>query len=178
MARIAKSETARHKTPNSTFNVTRRWMDLETAIRRSTAGGRAQRNPPFWVNAQAGEGINPDAYTTGEIWDAAEAWLDGRHFDAVMNYPFARAALYWIGNKKDKITASECDRRLAELRIAYPAAATYVMQNLMDSHDTDRLVSMIANPDRLRPAEPGRTIPIRQLKPNAEVPGAFGSYAV
>lgn len=30
----------------------------------------------------------------------------------------------------------------------YPAEASYAMQNLIDSHDTDRLVSMLANPDR------------------------------
>ena len=32
--------------------------------------------------------------------------------------------------------------------MAYPDAATQVMQNLLDSHDTDRLVSKIHNPDR------------------------------
>ena len=32
--------------------------------------------------------------------------------------------------------------------MAYPDSATYVMQNLLDSHDTDRLVSKIHNPDR------------------------------
>lgn len=42
----------------------------------------------------------------------------------------------------------EIDRRLARLRLAYPAQATAVMQNLLAGHDTDRLVSMIANPGR------------------------------
>lgn len=39
------------------------------------------------------------------------------------------------------------DRRLAELRRAYPAESTYVLQNLVDSHDTDRLVSKMRHPD-------------------------------
>ncbi len=47
-----------------------------------------------------------------------------------------------------KIKVSQIDRRLAELRLAYPAAATYVMQNLVDSHDTDRIASQMHNPDR------------------------------
>ena len=104
---------------------------------------------PFWIEWRTHvKSINPDAYISGEIWDRADQWLDGRSFDAVMNYPFAEATLEWIGNREKKITPTEADRRLAELRMAYPDAATQVMQNLLDSHDTDRLVSKIHNPDR------------------------------
>jgi len=92
--------------------------------------------------------INPDAYITGEIWQRADAWLDGTTFDAVMNYPFADAAIAWIGHRARKIPPSEFDRRLAELRMAYPAEVSFVLQNLLDSHDTDRIASMLANPDR------------------------------
>jgi glycosidase len=65
-----------------------------------------------------------------------------------MNYPFARAVAAWLFDQPQKIRPSELDRRLRGLRIAYPRAATYVMQNLVDSHDTDRVVSMALNPDR------------------------------
>ena len=41
-----------------------------------------------------------------------------------MNYPFAEAALAWIGHDEMKIPASELDRRLAELRAAYPPEVT------------------------------------------------------
>lgn len=137
------------------FNVTRRWMDPDgDGDPRDGVDGWRLDVPnevpaPFWVEwRQVVKSINPDAYITGEIWDRADAWLDGRHFDAVMNYQFAQQAVAWIGHKKRKIKVSQIDRRLAELRLAYPAAATYVMQNLVDSHDTDRLVSQMRNPDR------------------------------
>ena len=39
------------------------------------------------------------------------------------------------------------DGRLAELRRSYADQVTYVAQNLYDSHDTDRLVSMLLNRD-------------------------------
>jgi glycosidase len=65
-----------------------------------------------------------------------------------MNYPFAEATLNWIGDRENKISATELDRRLSQLRMAYPDAATNALQNLLDSHDTDRLVSKIHNPDR------------------------------
>lgn len=137
------------------FNVTRRWMDPDGDGDPSDGidGWRLdvpnEIAAPFWVEwREVVKSINPDAYIVGEIWYQADAWLDGKHFDAVMNYEFARAAVAWICNKEKKITASEIDRRLAKLRLAYPAAATYALQNLVDSHDTDRLVSMALNPDR------------------------------
>lgn len=137
------------------FDVTRRWMDPDGDgdPRDGIDGWRLdvpnEVPPAFWVEwRKLVKSINPDAYISGEIWDRAEAWLDGTRFDAVMNYQFAHVAVDWILNRRLKIKPGEADRRLAELRIAYPAAATYVMQNLIDSHDTDRLASMALNPDR------------------------------
>lgn len=137
------------------FNVTRRWMDPDGDGDPSDGidGWRLdvpnEIPQPFWAEWRAFvKSINPDAYLVGEIWDRADAWLDGRHFDAVMNYPFARNAIAWIFNRREKITPTQLDRRLAELRLAYPAAATYVLQNLVGSHDTDRVASMALNPDR------------------------------
>jgi len=137
------------------FNVTRRWMDPDGDGDPSDGidGWRLdvpnEIPAPFWVEwRELVKSINPHAYITGEIWDRADLWLDGQHFDAVMNYQFAHAAVAWICHREKKITASEIDRRLTELRLAYPATATYVLQNLVDSHDTDRLVSMALNPDR------------------------------
>ena len=137
------------------FAVTRRWMDPDGDGDPSDGIDGWRLDVPneiaasFWVEWRAlVKSINPEAYITGEIWDGAGEWLQGDRFDAVMNYPFARAALAWVGDEENKIAPSELDRRLAELRQAYPAEATYALQNLLDSHDTDRLASMLKNPDR------------------------------
>ena len=137
------------------FNVTRRWMDPDGDGDPSDGidGWRLdvpnEVPMPFWAEwRQVVKSVNPDAYITGEIWDRADAWLDGRHFDAVMNYTFSRAVVAWVMDREWKISVSEFDQRLQELRLAYPLPATLVMQNLMNSHDTDRLVSMAINPDR------------------------------
>ena len=137
------------------FEVTRRWMDPNGDGDPSDGidGWRLdvpnEVPMPFWEEWRAlVKSINPNAYIVGEIWRRADDWLDGRTFDAVMNYPFAEGMIRWVGDRERKITASELDRRLAELRRAYPSEATYVMQNLVDSHDTDRLVSKLRNPDR------------------------------
>lgn len=136
------------------FDVTRRWMDPDGDGDPSDGidGWRLdvpnEVAMPFWVEWRSlVKSINRDAYIVGEIWRRADEWLDGRSFDAVMNYPFAETILHWVRDRQHKISVSEMDRRLAELRRAYPAEATYVMQNLMDSHDTDRLVSKLLHPD-------------------------------
>ncbi|MCH2160692.1 MAG: glycoside hydrolase family 13 protein [Phycisphaerales bacterium] len=137
------------------FAITRRWMDPDGDGDPSDGidGWRLdvpnEVPMPFWVEwRKVVKSVNPDAYITGEIWKRAEEWLDGQTFDAVMNYQFAEPALAWIGNAENRIGPSELDRQLANLRDAYPAEATYALQNLLDSHDTDRLVSKIFNPDR------------------------------
>ncbi|MBC8404488.1 MAG: hypothetical protein H8E15_04635 [Planctomycetes bacterium] len=137
------------------FDITQRWMDPNGDGDPSDGidGWRLdvpnEVPMPFWQEwRQLVKKVNPDAYISGEIWQRAENWLDGRHFDAVMNYPFASAAISWIGHRRQKFSVSEVDRQLAELRMAYPAEATYVLMNLLDSHDTDRLVSKMLNPDR------------------------------
>ncbi|QDU67880.1 alpha-amylase family glycosyl hydrolase [Engelhardtia mirabilis] len=147
---LASAEVVQH-----IHDITRRWMDPDGDGDPSDGidGWRLdvpnEIAMPFWADwRELVKSINPDAYITGEIWQRADAWLDGRHFDAVMNYPFARAAIHWIGDDELKIGPTELDRTLAELRLAYPSEVTYVLQNLVDSHDTDRLVSMLANPDR------------------------------
>lgn len=142
------------------FDVTRRWMDPDgDGDPRDGIDGWRLDVPneipgPFWIEwRDLVKSINPDAYISGEIWDRADLWLDGRHFDAVMNYQFAQSVIGWACYRDARLKVSEMDRRLAELRLAYPAAANYVMQNLVDSHDTDRLVSMALNPDRKYDAE-------------------------
>ncbi len=137
------------------FAVTKRWMDPDGDGDPSDGidGWRLdvpEEVPmPFWIEwCEYVRSINPDAYIVGEIWKTKPEWLDGRTFDAVMNYPFAEIAFAWIGHENHRISASEAARRFENHREAYPAEVTYALQNLVDSHDTDRLVSKIFNPDR------------------------------
>jgi glycosidase len=66
-----------------------------------------------------------------------------------MNYPFARTVVrFFIDTDSRQLKPSEFDRELASIRKDYPGEISYVLQNLIDSHDTDRLASMIMNPNR------------------------------
>ncbi len=67
--------------------------------------------------------------------------------DATMNYLFAKATVKFFINRKQRISGRAFAQELTHLVQRYGEAA-YLLWNLMDSHDTDRLPSMILNPDR------------------------------
>lgn len=116
-------------------------------------------NHNFWKEFRIWvKGINPDAYIVGEIWwddwqkykmmDAAP-WLKGDEFDAVMNYRFARAVKNYVVDKKDQISAKGFVDSLNALYTKYPKENNYVMMNMLDSHDVERISSQVVNPDIL-----------------------------
>lgn len=105
-----------------------------------------------WVRS-----INPDAYLTGEVWWEdywnnkqynAAPWLEEGRFDGVMNYRFADAVFKYFIDKKNRITTTVFDSLLAVVREEYPKESLYQLQNLLDSHDSERILSAIVNPDR------------------------------
>ena len=65
-----------------------------------------------------------------------------------MNYNFAFAVNEFFIANKNQIKVSEFIEKLKEIDLTYPEEYLDVLQNLVDSHDTDRLLSMIVNPDR------------------------------
>ncbi len=118
-----------------------------------------QVNHKFWKTFRTWvKEINPEAYIVGEIWWEdwqndkmmdASPWLKGDEFDAVMNYRFARALKYFVINKKKQISSQGVIDSLETLYKQYPMENNYVMMNLLDSHDVERVASMIVNPDIL-----------------------------
>lgn len=119
---------------------------------------------PFWqefrrrVRAQ-----NPEAYLVGEIWTHAAGWLQGDRFDAVMNYPFSRNLLGFLGGGAlDKrftpggfplmeMSGTELARDLESHLEGYLPETNRVQLNLLGSHDTPRLLTLLSG-DRGRAA--------------------------
>lgn len=133
------------------FNATKRWMDPNGDGDPSDGidGWRldvAEEVPSgFWQEWHTFiREINPEIYTSAEIWGSAAHFLDEAHFGAAMNYRgFAIPVKGWLID--GRISASEFSRRLDEERTSHPGGAKYIMQNLVDSHDTQRVASAIAN---------------------------------
>lgn len=134
------------------FNITRRWMAPDGDVSRGVDGWRLdvpeEISTPFWEEWCAlVRSINPEAYIVGEIWDdKAPHYLQGGLFTAVMNYQFAKAVQDYMIDRE--ISTEDFAGRLDQVRESFPDEANYVVQNLMDSHDTPRLASMILNPGR------------------------------
>ncbi|MFM8684572.1 MAG: glycoside hydrolase family 13 protein [Chthoniobacterales bacterium] len=139
------------------FAATKRWMDPDgdgnpadgiDGWRLDVAFCVAH---PFWKKwRKVVKETNPEAYITAELIDPVPAltpYLQGDEFDAVMNYNFAFACSDYFADEKKRISTTEFDRKLRELREAFPLGVAEVQQNLFGSHDTDRIGSHIVNRD-------------------------------
>jgi len=135
------------------FDVTRRWMDPDGDGDPSDGidGWRLDVpldvGLPFWEDwRELVKSINPDAVIIAEIWQPADPYLTGKHFDTQMHYPFAHAVTDWLGVRPG-MPASQLASRL-EAAFNNAPQTNLIHQNLFASHDTDRYVSMLINPGR------------------------------
>ena len=94
--------------------------------------------------------LNPDALTVAEIWENAGDYLADCVFSSTMNYHgFAYPVKGFLidGNLK----ASDFVKQIQERMEAHPEQVRFALQNLIDSHDTDRVASMIVNAEHKFP---------------------------
>ena len=136
------------------FAITKRWMD-------PNGDGDPSDGIDGWrldVAEKVGDGfwtewndlvksINPHAYTVAEIWGEASSYLKRTRFDAAMNY-FAFSIPVKGGLIDGTLPVREFVRTMQDRRTGYSMENFNCMMNLMDSHDTDRMASMIVNRDR------------------------------
>jgi glycosidase len=91
--------------------------------------------------------MNPDCYTVAEYWDNARQFLEEGAFSATMNYHgFAFPVKGFLID--EVLPPSGFTREMDARRKGHSRAVQYAVQNLMDSHDTDRVASMIVNAGR------------------------------
>lgn len=137
------------------YSITRRWMDPNgdgdpgDGIDGWRLDVAKDVNPKFWEDwYKLVKSINPHAIVVAEIWEEAPDWIANKRVDSMMNYPLAKAMVKFFIDKKNRYSVSEFDAELARLRAVYPDETDHILMNLIDSHDTDRVASMIRNPDR------------------------------
>ncbi len=87
--------------------------------------------------------IKKDAYILGEVWHNALPWLMGDQFDAVMNYPLSDAIIDFLTSETPNI--KDLKNSINETMVAYPKNVTEVNFNLLDSHDTTRILTTLKN---------------------------------
>lgn len=94
---------------------------------------------------QAAKAINPDFYILGEIWNDSIHWLRGDEFDAVMNYPLSGTIQdFWTYTNSGK---EDFEKAINRNYTMYMQQTNHVLFNLMDSHDTNRLMDQTKDSD-------------------------------
>ncbi len=89
--------------------------------------------------------LKPDFYILGEIWHDSMPWLRGDEFDSVMNYPFGDSINeFWSNKKTSSLTFEHAINRCYSL---YMEQTNKVLFNLLDSHDTIRLITKLKDKD-------------------------------
>ena len=116
-------------------------------------------DPAFWAEFRRRcRAVNPEAYLVGEIWHVAPEWVAGDRFDALMNYPLAKAILGFVGghaldqgllqahNEYRQVVHLDGPAfvsRLSSILAAYAPDTTAAQLNLLGSHDTPRALSVL-----------------------------------
>ena len=135
-------------------SVAAHWLQAGAAGWRLDVSGDASFPADYWPEFRdVVKDADPDALTISETWQKDSTLLRmirGDRLDTTMNYRLRDAVLGLLvpGNFDSKgfadsgriINPSEFAARLASIREDYPDAAYYALMNLLDSHDTERLL--------------------------------------
>lgn len=103
--------------------------------------------------------LKPDAMLIGEVWEDASNkrsygvsrryFVDGE-LDSVMNYPWRKAIVAYVRGEDDGTALSECIMGIAE---NYPPQVLSCVMNLLGSHDTPRILTLLGDDFRGSKAE-------------------------
>ena len=166
------------------YHIVKRWMDPNgdgnpnDGIDGWRLDVAEKVHPNFWKNFRRWvKEINPEAYLVGEIWWEewpqnkmfnAAPWLQGDIFDGVMNYRAGRAIKKFVIDVEQQITAQAFADSINQIMHDYGFEYFSASQNLISSHDIERVGSQIVNPDRWMDhgGNPAQDIKFDVRKPN------------
>lgn len=102
----------------------------------------------FWRRFyQAVTAIKPDFYVLGEVWHSSQPWLNGDEFSGVMNYAYTQLTMdHFLTHQQ---SAQEMVARLTDQLMLYRDQVNQVMLNMLDSHDTARLLTLAGDNQEL-----------------------------
>lgn len=145
-----KSEGLRNYLLRDDNSIIKRWL------RCGASGWRldvVDELPGFFVKElrEAVKTVNEDAVIIGEVWEDASnkesygerrEYFLGRELDSVMNYPLKNALIdIACGN----ISSKTFSKRIMSLYENYPKQAFHSLLNMLSSHDSERIITMLAD---------------------------------
>ncbi|WP_208589796.1 glycoside hydrolase family 13 protein [Gracilibacillus suaedae] len=140
VASMPKLNTANPEVKKYLLDVARYWIE-EFDIDGWRLDVANEVDHAFWRDfRKVVKEVKPEAYILGEIWHDAMPWLQGDQFDAVMNYPFTNGAVeYFATRQMDSQTFADSITNVLHM---YPQNVNEAAFNLLDSHDTARILTM------------------------------------
>jgi glycosidase len=135
-------------------SIAKRWLHAGASGWRMDVSGDPSFPNGYWESFRSVvDAADPDALTISETWQKDSTLLRmirGDRLDTTMNYRLRDAVLAFLAPQNfdskgfadsgHQISVSDFADRMASQREDYPDAAYYSLMNLLDSHDTERLL--------------------------------------
>ncbi|HSL33826.1 MAG TPA: alpha-amylase family glycosyl hydrolase, partial [Candidatus Limnocylindrales bacterium] len=135
-------------------SITKRWLEAGASGWRLDVSGDSSFPNGYWESFRTEvKALDPEALTISETWQKDTTllrMLRGDRLDTTMNYRFRDAVLGFLApqafdpkgfaDSGQSIEPSVFLSRLASVREDYADASYYSLMNLLDSHDTERLL--------------------------------------
>lgn len=152
---LVKTQAAvQHYFLTSSDSVAKHWINAGASGWRLDVAGDPSFPNGYWESFRSAvKALDPSVLTISETWQKDSTllrMLRGDRFDTTMNYRLRDAVVGLLapGNYDPKgfadsghpITPSQFAARMSSMREDYPDAAYYSAMNLLDSHDTERLL--------------------------------------
>ncbi len=112
-----------------------------------------------------------EAILIGEVWENAvekiaygsrRRYFSGRQLDSVMNYPFRNAVLAFL----QRADARTFYNIVTELYASYPPAVSHALMNLLGTHDTERILTLLGVGENGGAGKSNAALATARLHPN------------
>lgn len=148
-------------------------------IRRGVSGFRldvADELPDEFIEKirNAAHAARADALIIGEVWEDASnkiayskrrKYLQGKELDSVMNYPLKDAVIKFLKSENTEVLREA----IAQLRDNYPKCVLDSLMNILGTHDTSRILTVLGGVPAYNKDEMNVTVMSEEVKAKAKV---------
>ncbi|MFW5947109.1 MAG: alpha-amylase family glycosyl hydrolase [Gemmatimonadota bacterium] len=139
---LPELQTVNTEVMDHLMDIAREWTEYGfDGIRVDVPGEIENRTVFFSTFRETAKAVDPEVYLVGEIWERDPSWLRGDQFDALMSYALGQGIVARFAG--GEISGIRAAGQLATLFAEYPEAAAAMSFNLIASHDTDRVLTMM-----------------------------------
>ncbi|MCH4236698.1 MAG: alpha-amylase family glycosyl hydrolase [Clostridium tyrobutyricum] len=131
-------------------SVLKKWMDLGVSGWRLDVADELPDDFIEKIKTKI-KGIKEDSILIGEVWEDASnkisysnrrKYVFGRELDSITNYPFRNAVIGFLNGNVD---SKMFERMIISLYENYPKEIVYSNLNIIGTHDTERILTVLSN---------------------------------